>query len=45
MFKPMGEFSRRTRGCGAKLRVFGPTHGVAADGGGEIFLYKGQALF
>ena len=52
MFRWMGEFSRqikgrlrRTRGCGAKLGVFGLTKDVAADGGGEIFLYKGQALF
>ena len=48
----MGEFFRqikgrlrRTRGCGAELEVFGPTMGVAANRGREIFLYKGQALF
>ena len=45
MFRRMGEFSRPTRGCGAKLGVFGSTKDVAADGRGEIFLYKGQVLF
>ena len=45
MFRRMGEFSRRIRRCGVKLGVFGPAKGVAADGGGEIFLYKKQALF
>ena len=49
MFRWMGGFLtqikerlRRTRGCGAELGVFGPTKDVAADRGGEIFLYKGK---
>ena len=49
MLRWMGEFLRqikrrlrRTRGCGAELGVFGLTKGVATNGGGEIFLYKGQ---
>ena len=52
MFRWMEEFFRqikgrlrRTRGWRVQLRVFGLTKGVAADKRGEIFLYKGQALF
>ena len=52
IFRRMGEFSRQikgrlrqTRGCGAELGVFRLTKSIAVDGGGEIFLYKGQALF
>ena len=47
MFRQMGGLLRqilgrlrRTRGCGAELRVFGTTKGVAVDGGEEIFDIK-----
>ena len=33
---------RRMEGCGAQLRVFGPTEHIVADGRGETLLYTGQ---